>query len=253
ASMSPWFTRPRPAACSTSLRAWSFVPPSTVASRVAASRAVMPLKRSRETKVPSVATSGVKEWPLPTTRSVRPAAAAARTTSRSSSTLAGSRRSAGRQLTAPDQLRKATGIRPSQEAAPVAAVGLDLVDDAVVADQRQGVEALAQLSRLGVAKEDRVPELQVQRAAVGDGRLDLPGALPGEQARSLRQVRQWKLVRSGGARGDVASAVAGEEARPGAARDREGEAGGGPVAEGPVGIEQRRREEARARGQLGHA
>ena len=54
--------------------------------------------------MPSVATSGVNEWPLPATRTLRPSRAAECTRATTSASLAGTASEAGWQLTRPDQL-----------------------------------------------------------------------------------------------------------------------------------------------------
>ena len=52
-----------------------------------------------------------------------------------------------------------------KEGLALAAVGRHLVDDLVAGDQVEGVEALAQLARLGVAQVDAVADAQVARPA----------------------------------------------------------------------------------------
>src|SRR5215218_8332365 len=79
---------------------------------------------------------------------------------------------------------------PLEVAAALAAVGRQLVDDAPAADQVQGVEALAQLARLGVAHVDAVADSEVRGQAAEHRGLHLPGAFPRVQPETAGEVRQ---------------------------------------------------------------
>src|SRR5205085_1770520 len=96
-----------------------------------------------------------------------------------------------------------------QEGLALAAVGRQLVDHRAVEHGQQAVEALAEFAGLAVAHEDRVAQGQPLGAAVADRRLDLAGALQGQQRGPGRQVGPVQLLRADVARGHVASAQAG--------------------------------------------
>src|SRR5205085_2610833 len=133
-----------------------------------------------------------------------------------------------------------------QEGLALAAVGRQLVDHRAVEHGQQAVEALAEFAGLAVAHEDRVAQGQPLGAAVADRRLDLAGALQGQQRGPGRQVGPGQLLRADAARGHVAAAQAGVDVGRRAPDDLDREAGRRLVAEGAVVVEQRRREEARS-------
>src|SRR3954471_7971540 len=78
---------------------------------------------------------------------------------------------------APMTARPHTAPTGSQERLALAAVGRDHVDHAVALDQVQAVEALAELSRLGVAQVDVVADEQIVGGTAAQRRLHLPRSL----------------------------------------------------------------------------
>src|SRR5690606_895194 len=143
-------------------------------------------------------------------------------------------------------------LSASQKTPPVSAVRGGFPDDPSLRKQVEPVEALAQFPGLGVAQEDRIPQIQGNRSLVADGRLDLAGAFQREQAGSLRQVRHRQFVAAGGAGGHVTASRAGVDAGTGPADDLDGETRGGLVPEIPVIIEQDRSIKSRPHGHLRH-
>src|SRR5918911_5402915 len=74
---------------------------------------------------------------------------------------------------------------PSEERAPLAAVGRDDVDDPVAVDQVQLVEALAQLARLRVAEPHAVADPQRVGGGPEHRGLHLAGTLPAVEPQAL--------------------------------------------------------------------
>ena len=79
----------------------------------------------------------------------------------------------------------------------LAAVGRNLVDDPLALDQIEGVEALAELARLGVAQVDAVADPQPVRGGAAHRRLHLAGALLAVEAKPARQIGLRQAVDAG--------------------------------------------------------
>ena len=163
ASTSPWFSSARPSAASSGPRSRRRVPARMVACWRSRSTDTRPARPSSWSVCWSVAASGVKECPAPSTRM-------------------GCGRSRARAATSSSSLRglgvAVRGRPPADVAGPVAhrrswsrqaqalaAVGGDLVHHPAPGDEVQRPEALGQLARLGVAEEQRIARRQGDRAA----------------------------------------------------------------------------------------
>ncbi len=127
--------------------------------------------------------------------------------------------------------------RRLEEGSSLAAVGGDDVDDLLAFDQVQGVEALAELARLGVAHVDAVADLEVARRqrrssgvctspAPSSGSSSSPGGSQGDGERG-----RHRRCRRRGSRRRARSRSRGV----GLAHDRQGEAGSRGEAEAAVG------------------
>ena len=121
-------------------------------------------------------------------------------------------------------------------------------------DQVERVEALAELAGLGVAQVDAVADPQRaggrRREAASAPRRRPPACRGGGPPADTGSGRRSG---AGGARGEVAAAERGDDARAGPADDRQREERGGLSVERAVVVEQGRRVEARAGGELGDA
>ena len=76
------------------------------------SAATMPVQRDRSSAAPGAAAIGVKEWPLPTARTVSPSRAAPAMASAMPSALSGRYQRAGVAVMLPAQLRQVPASRP---------------------------------------------------------------------------------------------------------------------------------------------
>ncbi len=134
---------------------------------------------------------------------------------------------------------------------PESAVGGRSAFQTVTPHQKILAKVLRQLARLGVAEEDRVTE--PQRAPLGhlQRRLHLARALEREQLEPLGQRRPREPVAPRLARGDVASAVAGEQPGPRPPHHLEREVGRGLQAQLVVAVEEVAVEEPGADRHLG--
>ena len=109
ASMSPRFGIARPSASSPALSSRIVVPERTVTSPASGSAVTTPVHPDRSSAAPDVAAAGVKECPLPSARTVRPASAASFTASAIASVVRGQYRLAGSALAVPAQFCQVIG------------------------------------------------------------------------------------------------------------------------------------------------